>query len=172
MKQGIDIEINELVDLFTSKLWTANNNSFYGRVFRNERFEDFGSKISPEVYVSASDPAKEVLKDYSYDAQCFFDVQPNETIENSDAHEATIWICFMVNLEKIYSSLTRTEATEQIQSDVEKLIFDSNFDITGLIRGFSGFSGYDWGTENSQAKIDMNPNYCFRFDTKLIYINC
>lgn len=171
MMQGIDIEINELVALFTSKLWTSNNNSFYGRVFRNERFENFQSKVSPEVYISANQPAKEVLKDYSYDAQCFFDVQPNEAI-SADVHTADVWICFMVNLDKLYPLLTRTDATEQIHKDAERLIWDSNFNISSLVRGFSGFIGYDWGTDVSQAKVDMHPHYCFRFDTKLIYVNC
>ena len=171
MSKGIDIQINKLVMLFTGKLWTGKNNQFYGRVFRNERFENFQSKVSPEVYISEKEPAKEVLKDYNFDSQCFFDVQPIDSVI-ADAHESTVWICFMVNLSKVYPTLTRTEATETAHRDSERLILDSKFDITGLTRGFAGFTDYDWGTDNSQAKADMYPHYCFKFITKIIYVNC
>ena len=171
MSKGIDIQIDKLVTLFTAKLWKGKNNQFYGRVFRNERFEDFQSKVSPEVYISEKEPAREVLKDHRFDGQCFFDVQPTDTML-ADTHESVIWICFMVNLEKVYPELTRTEATETAHRDAERLIFDSNFSLTELVRGFTGFTGYDWNTEASQAKADMHPHYCFKFVTKLIYINC
>lgn len=171
MSKGIDIPIGTLVTNLTSQLWTTKNCQFYGRVFRNERFEDFNTKISPEVYISANQPAIEVLKNDRYDAQCFFDVQPVDEV-SGDIHTATVWICFMLNLLTVYPTLTRTEATEQAHRDAENIIFNSEFEITGLVRGFHGFTGYDWGEEASQAKADIYPNYLFRIDTKLNYINC
>lgn len=171
MSKGIDIPIDYLLANFTASLWTTKTRGFYGRVFRNERFGSFTSKVSPEVYVSASEPAKEVLKDDTKDAQCFFDVQPTETVIG-DVHTANVLVCFMVNLLTVYPSLTRTEATEQVMRDVEQLILSSDFDITGTVRGFTGFAGYDWGDEAVQAKTDMHPHYLFRFDTTVNYVNC
>ena len=172
MSKGIDIPIDALVAVFNSNLWSTKNNSFYGRVFRNERFGSFPSVISPEVYISADQPALEVLKNDSYDAQCFFDVQPNDPIAGGSIHTSTVWICFMVNLVALYPTLTRTEATEQVHRDAERIIEHSKFDIDGLVRGFEGFTSYDWGGDSYQAKADMHPNYCFRFNTKIEYVNC
>jgi len=172
VSKGIDISIDRLIDIFNSDLWNGKNNQLYGRVFRNERFEDFNSRISPEIWISANKPAIELLKNDNFDSQCFFDVQPNEEIIGSDVHSATIWICFMVNLIEIYPLLTRQDAVEQVQRDVEQLIIDTDFEITGLIRGYLGFIGYDWGSESSQSRADMHPHYCFRFDTNLKYVNC
>jgi len=166
MSKGIDISIDQLLSDFNTYLWTGKVRSFYGRVFRNERFEI--GKISPEVWITP-DSYIEVLKDYSKDAQCFFDVQPNETV-NTYIHSSDIWLCFMVNLKAIYPLLTRIEATERIQTDVEQLLINSNFTIVGMVRGFEGFKGYDFG-ENPQSKADMSPHYLFRFNLKSTYIN-
>jgi len=166
MSKGIDISIDQLLADFITYLWVGKVRSFYGRIFRNERF-DIG-KISPEIWITP-DNYIEVLKDYKYDAQCFFDVQPNETV-NTYIHSSDVWLCFMVNLKKIYPLLTRTEATERIQTDVEQLLINSNFTITGMVRGYEGFKGYDFGS-NPQAKADMSPHYLFRFNLKSTYIN-
>jgi len=167
MSKGIDISIDSLFADFTANLWTDKVRSFYGRVFRNERFEI--GKISPEVYISANEPAREVLKEYKYDAQCFFDVQPNIAI-NFDIHTAEVWVCFMVNLQAIYPSLTRTEATEQVHKDVKDLILMSQFNISGLVTGFQGFNGYDFG-DVAYAYSDMHPHYLFRFNLNITYVN-
>ena len=172
MSKGIDIPIDSLVAIFNSDLWSGKNNQFYGRVFRNERFADFGSKISPEIWLSADKPAVELLKNDGYNAQCFFDVQPTENESVGDVHNADVWICFMVDLISIYPELTRQEATEQVHRDAEILILDSEFENPSLVRGFTGFTGYDWGDNADQAKADMHPHYCFRFNTDLEYVNC
>lgn len=166
MSKGIDISINQLLTDFQTYLWPDKVRSYYGRVFRNERFEV--GKISPEIWITP-DNYIEVLKDYSKDAQCFFDVQPNETVY-VNIHGYDVWLCFMVNLKAIYPNLTRTEATERVQTDVEQLLINSNFTITGMVRGFEGFKGYDFG-ENPQYKADMSPHYLFRFNLKSTYIN-
>lgn len=168
MSKGIDIPIDRLVAEFNSDLWNGFNTSFYGRVFRNERVVSLPPKISPEIWTSATDYI-EVLKDDRFDAQCFFDVQPNETIEGT-IHTAKVWICFMVDLAKLYPTLTRTEATEECHREVEEIIGASQFRIENMVRGFDGFETYDWG-ENMQSDVDWQPNYLFRFDTELVYVN-
>jgi len=168
MSKGIDIPIDSLVADFTANLWTGKVNSFYGRVFRNERFEI--GKISPEVWITPNNYI-EVLKDYSKDAQCFFDVQPNTSIV-SDIHTSDVWLCFMVDLSAIYPSLTRTEAIQQVQKDVKDLIMMSQFTINGLVTGFEGFKDYDWGeNQANQAKSDMSPHYLFRYNLSITYVN-
>lgn len=168
MSKGIDIPIDSLVTDLTANLWTSNVRSFYGRVFRNERFEI--GKVSPEIWLTPNHYI-EVLKDYSKDAQCFFDVQPNTSIV-SDVHTSDVWLCCMVNLSAIYPLLTRTEATMQVQKDVKDLLLMSQFTINGLITGFEGFNGYDWGEDRTnQAKSDMSPHYLFRYNLSITYVN-
>ena len=110
------------------------------------------------------------MKDYNKDAQCFFDRQPDIPFE-SGTQNAVVWICFMLDLSKVYPTLTRTEATEQAHFDTHKLIENSPFEITGLITGITGFSDYDW-KDSPQARADMSPNYLFRYTTEIEYVNC
>ena len=171
MSKGIDIPIDKLVAEFGRLLWVGFNNSFNGRVFRNERFENFQSKISPEIHQSGTDVYLEALKDYSSDGQCFFDVQPNiETI--GSVYSADVWICFMVNLKTVYPALNRIEATEQAHIDTSELINNSPFNSSEMITGFQGFIGYDWGENADQARADMSPHYLFRYTTKINYTIC
>lgn len=166
MSKGIDIHIDALVNDFNNLLWTSlTKRSFYGRVFRNER----NDSISPEIWITPHNYI-EVLKDYKFDAQCFFDRQPNIDI-NSNVQQATVWICFMVNLQAIYPTLTRTEATEQVHWDVKGIVEHRPFIVQNLVTGFSGFDSYDWG-EDGQYKADMSPHYLFRFETFIDYANC
>jgi len=169
MSKGIDVHIDALVTEFNSNLWIGKVNSFFGRVFRNERFEGFQSTISPEIWTSTTEYI-EVLKNDRKDAQCFFDVQPIDSVEGGNVHNSTVWICFLVNLQKLYPSLTRTEATEEAHREAQQIIVNSPFEITGLLRGFEGFTGYDWG-KDKQFHADKSPHYLFRFDTTLEYVN-
>jgi hypothetical protein len=172
MSKGIDISIDALIADFTDNLWDGYNTSFYGRVFRNERFEDFSVKISPEIWTS-KDNYIEVLKGKSFDAQCFFDVQPDDPIEGSNVHTSIVWGCFMVDLAKVYPDLSRTEATETAHRDAERLISNSQFENEGLVRGYTGFTSYDWGRDrDNQPLVDMSPHYLFRFNLKVTYTNC
>jgi len=171
MSKGIDIPIDSLVSLFNSYLWTnTTNKTFYGRVFRNERFESFQSKISPEIYTSSTDYI-EVLKNDNLDAQCFFDVQPTGDSQKSDFHTANVWVVFMIDLSKVYPLLTRQEATEEAHREVELLLLDSKFELKGnsLVRGFNAVIDYDWGENSDQARTDMYPHYCFRFEGTIDY---
>lgn len=172
MSKGIDIPIDRLVSEFNSDLWTGFNNEFYGRVFRNERFADFGSKVSPEIWISKDEPARELLKNDRVDSQCFFDVQPTDSIVGSDVHSSNVRIVFMLNLEIVYPDLSRQEATEEAHRAAERIIVNTPFESTRLVRGFQAMTDYDWGSDASQAKADMSPHYCFRFDTDLEFVNC
>jgi len=162
MSKGIDISIDALVADFTAYLWTSNVRGFYGRVFRNER----NGKISPEIWVTPNNYI-EVLKDTQKDAQCFFDVQPTVSMI-ADICTADVWLCFMVNLQKLYPTLTRQDATEQAHEDIKDLLMQSQFEIKGLISGSTGFTGYDWG---EAAQADMSPHYLFRFNLQVTYTN-
>lgn len=171
MSKGIDREIDNLVSAFNSYLWSdySDYTSFYGRVFRNQRGE--GSNIVPEIHNGLNrNDYTEVLKNYNKYGQCFFDVQPTIPI-SSNIGTATVWICFMLDLQKIYPTLTRTEATQQAHDDTMEIIEDSPFEITELVTGFDGFTGYEWD-ESGFAKADMSPHYLFRFTTQIEFINC
>lgn len=160
MSKGIDISIDALVEDMSSHLWTGNNTSFYGRVFRNIK----NDKISPEIW-TAGDRYIEVLKNTKKDAQCFFDVQPQLTLF-ADIHTADVWLCFMVNLYALYPALSRMEAIEQVHRDTEHFVENSLFENKGLIPGVEGFVGYN-GID--QVLFDMSPNYVFRFNLTRIY---
>ena len=166
MSKGIDIPIDELVGYFNTYLWTDKVRSFYGRVFRTER----DGKISPEVQIAGTEKYVKVLKDTAKHAQCFFDVQPNP-INSKDIYTADIWLCMMVNLSKLYPSLSRAEAQDQVQRDVMDLLMSSQFEVTGITGG-EGFTGYDWGEDSTaQAKADMSPNYLFKYILQTTFIN-
>jgi len=165
MSKGIDIPIDDLLTDFATYLWPTSVRAFYGRIFRNER----NGKISPEVWITPNNYI-EVLKDTSKDAQCFFDVQPNITM-NTDIYTADIRLCFMVNLAKLYPTLLRTEATEQVLADVKNLLMEGQFTINGVTTGITGFSDYDFG-DDLQSLADMSPHYLFRYNIQTTYINC
>lgn len=168
MSKGIDIPIDALLADFTTYLWTDKVRSFYGHAFRNVK--EGQSKVCPEIHLAGTDKYIDVLKDSSKDAQCFFDVQPGPG-NSKDIFTADVWLCFMVNLSKLYPSLSRAEATDQVQRDVIDLLMSSQFEITGLT-GAEGFAAYDWGNDESyQVKADMSPNYLFKYILQNTYIN-
>ena len=166
MSKGIDIPIDELLGYFNTYLWVGKVNSFYGRIQRN----NINGKVYPQVLITGTNSYKEVLKDSSKDAQCFFDVQP-EPANAKDILTSDVWLCFMVNLSKLYPLLTRSEAQDQVQRDIINLIMSSPFEITGMT-GAEGFTGYDWGEDTKvQVKADMSPNYLLKYILQVTYIN-
>ena len=166
MSKGIDIPIDELLGYFNTYLWVGKVNSFYGRIQRN----NINGKVYPQVLITGTNSYKEVLKDSSKDAQCFFGVQP-EPANAKDILTSDVWLCFMVNLSKLYPLLTRSEAQDQVQRDVIELLMSGQFEITGF-SGYEGFTGYDWGEDQTiQAKADMSPHYLFKYTLQATYIN-
>jgi hypothetical protein len=165
MSKGIDIPIDELITSFTAKLWTSKTCQFYGRVFRNEFKDGFSVKIQPVFYIGSEgiDP----LKDDRKDAQCFVDVMPTRKMF-ADVIEAECRVLFMVNLLTLYSTLTRTEAIEQIMLDVKEQIMQSQFEVIQMVSGYEAFNDYQW---REDALSDLQNHHLFRFDLKLTYSN-
>ena len=173
MSKGVDIDIDRLRAVYQTDLWASlatAKKGYYGRVFRNERFADFGVSVSPEVHNGVGKTGyQEALKDTKLYAQCFFDRQPDIEIEGTIA-TATVWNPFMVNLQEIYPLLSREEATEQVHEDVRSIIQTMGFEITGMVTGFNAVSSYDWANERmNQPRVDMSPHYVFRYDLKIEY---
>lgn len=158
MSKGIDIPIDALLAKFTSNLWTGNTNSFYGRVQRTIR--DGGT--FPEWYNSSTKDYQDVILNDKVDSTCFFDVQSNE--EYNNRFIADVWICFSVNLNKLYPTISE-RATEYAHEDVLKIIKKSSFKPTGLVRGLNAFSEYNLVKEPD----NMNEFYLFRFNARIMY---
>jgi len=162
MSKGIDKPIDACVLNLLAKLYPSNTRQFLGRVFR----EQSNGKIKP-IYYTSSDQYIDCLKNDSIDAQCFFDLQPI-TKFNSSVLECEIWSLWMLNLTALYPTLTRTEATEQAQYDIGRLLDHPSFEITRIVRDFEGFKGYDFSDINVSS---FSPHYLLRFDLKLFYSN-
>lgn len=160
--KAIDQAIKSILTDFNAYLWTGSNKAYYGRVFRNQRENGF---LSPEIWKGGNNYL-EVLKDTTKDAQLFFDVQP-DVKNQADINTADVWLCCMVNLQTLYPTLSRNEATEAAQKAVKDLLLCSEFTVNGMITGFEGFKSYDWDASLS----DMSPNYLFRFNLSIVYIN-
>lgn len=163
MSLGIDYHIDHLVDVFNSKLWVTKNRYFIGRIFRNMK----DSKIVPSKSIDGTNEYEIALKNDNYDAQCFFDVLPEETILNG-VHHATVHVCFMVNLSAIYPILNRLDATEKVHADIEFLLKRLRIDFTELVRGVKSFEDYDM---EDVSINDMSPHYLFRYTIKINYNN-
>lgn len=162
MSKGIDIQIDRLLAKFNSDLWASYNPSFYGRIFRNEENGD----VNPERYIGNGDYEDVLLSDFK-SALCFFDVQPTE--EYSSQFTSEVWICFAVNLETLYPSVTE-RATEYAHEDVLKLIKRiGGWNVTGLVRGLPAFNDYSRVKDGD----NMQPFYLFRFNCEVKYTkNC
>ena len=163
MSIGIDFHINRLIVVFNSKLWVGKNKYFVGRVFRIIK----DSKVIPSKSIDGTNEYQVALKNDNYDAECFFDVMPQETII-SGVHHADINLCFMVNLASLYPTLNRLDATENVHVDIERLLRRSNIEFTELTRGITSFDNYDM---SGFIISDMSPHYLFRCTIKINYTN-
>lgn len=163
---GIDKHIEILRQIFEDNLWVATGAVFYGRCFRNERNEG----LIPEV--SEGTDYREVLLNDNNSSTSFFDVEPSRTatIENTSTITANVSVYFGVNLEDLYSGLSRNEQTESAYKDVIALVQASPFKFTGFETGFSSYSTWAY----DKADIDnMQPYHLFRIDTTINYnLNC
>lgn len=155
--KGIDVEISRLITWMQTYLWGGKNVSFYGRIFRNQ----IDGETIPERYVSGVD-YEDVLLDDTKDGIVFFDVQPNETFSGNLTAE--VWICFAVNLSKLYPSVTTERQTEYAHEDAINAV-RRHVDITGLVRGYPAFSEYSRVKETD----NFHPYYLFRLNTNIKY---
>ena len=163
---GIDVRIEELRSYLESKLWTGNDVTFYGRIFRQIKNDG----IVPMNFVAPID-YQDVLTDDMKDGICFFDVQPSEDYDNQ--FQADVWIQFALNLKALYPTETTAgeRATEYAHRDVIKYIKKkwSVNSITGLVRGITAFDDYT----GVKATDDYQPFYIFRINTTIKYsIKC
>jgi hypothetical protein len=162
---GIDKPIENLRLLFESNLWEGKENSFNGRCFRNIRDD----KLIPEIKVGKNDYREVLLQDVNH-STVFFDVPNDRTVIGSSDITTDVSIYFSINLEKLYPTLDRNEATETAYKDVIRYVNASSFDFTGISTGFDSFD--TWGYDNVDFD-NMYPYHLFRVDTKLIYnLNC
>ena len=161
MSKGIDIPIDDLVTKFESNLWTGNNNVFRGRI---QRLESAEGNTTPQWFNPVSNRYEDVLLNKFVHCTSFFDVQPNEVYNSR--FEATVWICFAVNLVKLYPSVTE-RATEYAHEDAIKAIkkYGKGFKITGIVRGLPAFAEY----ERVKQTDNMNEFYLFRVEASLKY---
>jgi hypothetical protein len=164
MSKGIDIPIDALIDSFMTRLWTSNNNQFYGRIFRNEKKEGSSVKVVP-IYYDGSEGI-DPLRNDNKDAQCFVDVMPTRKMF-ADVIEAECRVLFMVGLSSLYPTLNRTEAIEQVMSDVKNVLIYSGFNIIQMVSGYEAFKDYGWSEDDM---IDLT-DHLFRFDLKITYTN-
>jgi len=155
--KGIDVEIGKMVTYLTAKLWTGKTVIFNGRIFRNLK----NGETVPETFVNGIDYT-DVLLDDTKDAIVFFDVMPNEVYDSQ--FTADVWVCFAVNLLKLYPTVTTERATEYAHEDAVKWV-RRRWDITGLVRGYPAFSEYSRVKESD----NFHPFYLFRLNTKLKY---
>lgn len=159
MSKGIDIPINRLVSLFTSKLWVGNDNVFRGRIQRTVRNEG----VFPEYFEPTTKEYKDVLLNDNVDSTVFFDPQSEEEY-NAGQYTATVWICFSVNLRKLYPTVSE-RATEYAHDAAMKVIRKSSFKPTGLVRGLDAFSEYELVKQTD----NMSQNYLFRIEAEVKY---
>lgn len=161
---GIDITIQNLIDLFNNKLWTSNVNNFHGRIYDNEKRENGNViGIDPELFISGEDYKEKLLND-KVDSTVFF------RVTNLDPTEllADVSIYFSVNLTKLYPNITTERADEYAIQDAKKWINWSEFRIVsgGIIKGKLAFDDYFGADQN---KHDMQPYFLFRIDTEVSY---
>ena len=160
---GIDIPIEEITTLQTSKLWVGKSVTFRGRIYRNEKGAAHESFIIPEFYDYDIGDYRNVETDDLLGGIGFVDVLPNSSINGLASAE--VRFCFAVNLDLLYPAAGE-RATEQAHRDVYRILVGSSFKLTQLVRGAPAFSDYGF---TEQTKMDMHPFYLFRFDTNLDY---
>lgn len=171
---GIDIPIQQLQSYIYPKLkdmWSINEDvSFdcYGRSYKNQS-EDNG--YIPEVYTGNGE-YKEVFFDDTLSALSFFTVGNDISFSRGGA-SANVGLIFMVNVSKLYPSITDSIPDEIIRSNVQRLFLQENYNfkmtdfITGIDNVFKEYSG--WRKSDGIKFRDMFPFHCFRIDFLLTY---
>lgn len=165
--QGIDLPIQQLQQLFISRLWTEFNCQFNHRTYKT--YEN--DRLVPKVLIEGSDRYTDVTFDNKLDALCWFDVG-GET-DNIDGEFITeqVGIFFAVNLSKIYPTLAH-RAEEEAHSDVLKMINRKkrSFKVVKLIKDEKAFGAY---YIDELKAYNMQPWHTFRFNCNVNYsYNC
>ena len=163
MSKGIDILIEKAKTRLSSKLFLTNDCDWFGRIHRNVK----QGETIPERFISGKNDLDVLLND-TKDLTCFFDVQPAENYSN--VFNSEVWVCFSVNLAKLYPTVTTERATEYVHEDViNELKKVGGWKVTGLVRGLPAFSEYSKVKESD----NRHPFYLFRINCDVKYpINC
>jgi len=155
---GIDIPIEDLRAEMAAKFASCD---VYGRVYRNKR----GEQIIPEYYLG-NNQYIEVLQNDMKSGVIFFDVEPKRD-EQGTIGNATVNICFLLDLQKLYPGEDRP--TELAHQEARETIRHSAFEIESLTTGITALEQFS--VENID---DMAPYYIFSFQTTVNYslLNC
>jgi len=159
MSQGIDIPINQLVTDMETYLWVGSNHNYYGRIFLNQIDE----KNYPQAYKGGGQ-YEDVLQNDLKDATIFFDVIDTDTVDGIEI-QATVKICFAVNLDNLYPTITTERATEYAIGSAFNFL-TTVLEIENITRGIEAFSEY---TMASQDKDNMQPYFLFSITSKMSY---
>lgn len=175
---GIDVNIDgfqrmlypKLVDSWGVNFADAKGYNSYPRAYRNEGADGY----YPEVFVSGTE-YKEVFLDDKLVAISFFGIGEDQPYRGEN-FQATVHLCFFVNLKKIFGVGERED--EKVRQQVIKLVQGSKafgFQFTGLETGIDNvFKEYPGVRKTSGIKFrDMHPFHCFRLNFSVNYkSNC
>lgn len=158
MSVGVDIPIDAAKVEFETYLWAAHDYVPYERVFGDEKDGD----TFPKIHLSGA-KYQDVLLNGKLDASSFFYVLPRRDQSNL---EASVWIVFNVNLDKLYPSITtREEQSEQAIIDANDIISFTSFKVDSIVTGIRSIEEF----VHSDKKMDMHPYFPFRFECKVNY---
>jgi len=156
---GIDNKIERVRILFEQALFLDYGYTAYGRAFLNQKE---GNTI-PEI-LDADNEYKEMLLDDKLDAQSFFVVENDYTVENSKKLSGEVSIYFAVNLGVVYPSVSE-RAVEYIHRDVMNILKGTDFQLTGITSGRDAFSGFE-----IKVGDNMQPFYLVKFTTAVSWL--
>lgn len=156
--KGIDIPIEKIRSKLESNLFTENDFTAYGRVFR---LESYNKRPVPARYTGDRE-YRDVLLDDFKDGICFFDVLPRRGA--AMGYNSTVWICFALDLEKLFPGVGE-RATEYAHELVYNQLRTTILSDLVLITGLSAFRDYDLVDSND----NLQPYYLFRFEANLYY---
>lgn len=153
---GLDVPVNHLRDLFTSKLFSGKTYSSYGQAYN---LNDDGV---PYVYNETNDKYEEVLFDDRKDAISFFFQNGEATKIDGHYFEAPVEILFALKLDQIEDDVSLRDL-EEVTADIYNVVkYNSMVQITGRVLGIDAFSSFN--TEKIITK-DMLPSVLIKFNT-------
>ena len=165
---GLDARIEELKDLFTTKLFTdvANNTyTSYGRAYWLKRKDEQTGVVFdvPELLISATQKYQDVLPNHKIHGHSFFIADTGIDIGGYLISKVSIY--FAINLDVLYPNVTE-RAVEYLHKDVIKVINMSLFKLIHIETDLPAFERFGFVKETD----NMQPYYLVRFDTKIEYI--
>ena len=148
---GIDVPIKRLQTRFSDDLFSGKTYYSYPRCYEIDGEQ--------HVFTSGIDYEKLTQND-SIHALSFFVVNSEDEIE-IETFEADVSIYFFVNLAQLCSSITN-RADANVRREVMQImdLKPYGFEVDNI----------EWGADVEDDIVnDMQPYYCFRINTKLVY---